>query len=139
MHQRFGTPCICQFCGYQSQQLVPVLQQQFHSNLSQYWHRDYNGCKKQFRLQGSLRAHLLRTYVVLLSSKNNKNSSPLRTARTQFICSGELCKKVFIPSNAIMKHLTVHICCKEKIKCPFQDCNKDYNIMPSFSGHLSKI
>ena len=130
---------ICQICGYQSRQLVPYLQhQQFHSNLSQYWHCGYNGCKKQFRLQGSLRAHLLRTHVVLLSSKNNKNSSPFRIARTQFICSVQLCKKVFSSSNAVIQHLKDHIRSKEKIKCPFQNCNNEYNIVPSFSGHLSK-
>lgn len=91
-----------------------------------------------FRLEVSLRSHLFRTHKVFRGVKTDSLCYTSRTVNTKFICSLSLCMKEFDSSRAIIKHLKCHIRQKEKIKCPFRDCKKEYDKVHSFTGHLSK-
>lgn len=129
----------CQFCDYQSEKLAPYLEhRKLHLNLSLNFHCGFNKCQKVFRVEGSLRSHLLRTHKVVPKGAKTEDVSTLHIVNTKTVCPKPLCMEEFESNQAIIKHLKWHIRKQEKIKCPFPNCNKEYKVLHSFNGHLSK-
>lgn len=129
----------CQFCTYQSQRLALYLEhRKLHLNLSQNFHCGFKGCQKIFRVEVSSRSHLLRTHQVIPQGPKTDSPSTSSAVNTRFICSKPLCKEEFESDKAIIKHLKSHIRNQDKIECPFPNCGKEYSVLHSFTGHLSK-
>lgn len=127
----------CRFCEFRSKQLKPYLaHRKFHSNLTRKFHCGYNSCDKMFRLEGSLRSHLLRSHQ--FPRKKTQVQNIAQSRNIYFECTVQLCKKRFSSRQDLFKHLRTHIRNKEKVTCPFDECDKVYTILTSFSGHVSR-
>ena len=55
-----------------------------------------------------------------------------------FVCPLDFCGKTFSHLYEVISHSKMHMRYGFKLKCPFTDCLKTYNVVSSFSTHLAR-
>uniref|UniRef100_A0ABD2WD80 C2H2-type domain-containing protein n=1 Tax=Trichogramma kaykai TaxID=54128 RepID=A0ABD2WD80_9HYME len=91
-----------------------------------------------FGQEPHLKVHLIRNHGISLKDNSLTHSKDCSDERGKFICTVELCKKEHNSFQTLIIHLKEHIRDQELITCPYRDCDKQYSILSSFTGHLTK-
>ncbi|KAL7291766.1 hypothetical protein TKK_0014552 [Trichogramma kaykai] len=130
---------ICQFCEFQTELFKNFSSHRnIHYNITKNINCGYEGCKKMFGQEPHLKVHLIRNHGISLKDNSLTHSKDCSDERGKFICTVELCKKEHNSFQTLIIHLKEHIRDQELITCPYRDCDKQYSILSSFTGHLTK-
>lgn len=138
---------LCALCP----KFIPKDRMKRHIYLSHSNNKDYkcNVCGKNFKQSGSLRDHLdihqltprysceycLKKFY---NHSNWKNHLLRHTEPDKFKC--EICNQKFVNSKALTQHMKrKHDQVKEKIRCPFEECDKFYYLDVTLKSHIKRV
>lgn len=111
----------------------------YHRNVTKFYHCGFNRCEHFFQTTLHLKLHLRRQHLITSAPKAVQiNAAQIVNDRGKYFCSLTICSKEFDDYKKFIKHLKEHIKHGYDVSCPFQTCNKTYNVISSFTGHLSK-
>lgn len=129
----------CHFCIYEANNLKSHLRhRKCHRHLTSVYFCGYQSCKGRFSTESSLRSHLIRSHKIYVSKVEDKHIICMSNNEARFVCTVKICKKQLNNYNELMKHLKNHMINGLEVTCPYNACNKKYNRVRSFTGHVTK-
>lgn len=110
-----------------------------HRHITAVYLCGYDKCTVKLNSEASLRSHVIRVHNVMVRAVNNLQRATVNNAEAKFICTAHHCKKTLDSYKELIKHLKAHMKSGLQTSCPFDGCDRMYQNIQSFSGHLSKV
>ena len=97
----------------------------------------WSKCSSRFRYARNAKKHFKNTHNKIAS----KNTNVVKLIDRDIVLQCELGScfgKLVNGEMPFMSHLSKHLDSNEKVKCPFEKCDKDFNMKTSFKAHISR-
>lgn len=129
----------CKFCNKTSNTLRGHLHHlRVHRHLTKLLTCGLGHCLSAFRLESSLRCHVIRTHKIFVSKAVSRIQLPRSGSSATYKCPVKLCGKEFMVFKYLTSHLKNHLSTSPTIPCFVDGCLKNFSSINSLTGHVSK-